>query len=76
MVSSSDHAAPLAASAPGTEPTSGSRHPAWIHEVDVDGAATTVVVVVDVEGEPRWKLTVIEEPGQPTYALLETFYDQ
>jgi hypothetical protein len=75
MVSSSDHAAPLAASAPGTEPTSGSRHPASIQEIDGDGATTTVVVV-DVEGGPRWKLTAVEEPGQPTYALLETFYDQ
>jgi hypothetical protein len=51
-----------------------SHEPTAVDRWDV-GAARVTNVVADQAGGDKWYLTVTEEPGQPTWALVETATD-
>jgi hypothetical protein len=51
-----------------------SREPLAVHHWDV-GTARVTNVAADQAGGDKWYLTVTEEPGEPTWALLETATD-
>jgi hypothetical protein len=45
-----------------------------VHHWEV-GTARVTNVVADQAGGDKWYLTLTEEPGQPTWALVETATD-